>query len=97
MRESKFQSELKKELQKIFPGCEVWKMDPVINKQGIPDLIILFKNTWAVLEVKNSKTAKHRPNQDYYIDKLGKMSFARFIYPENKEEVIRDLQKIFNK
>lgn len=95
MRESKFQSDLKKELQKIFPGCEVWKMDPTINKQGIPDLLILFKNKWALLECKNTKTAKHRPNQDYYIEKLGKMSFARFIYPENKEEVIRDLQKIF--
>lgn len=89
--ESKFQKELKDELRVLFPGCFIFKLDP--NEiQGIPDLLILHNNKWAILEVKRSANAPHRPNQDYYVEVLNKMSFASFIYPENKEEVLYALQ-----
>ena len=92
MLESKFQSDLKKELQDRFPGCIVMKNDA--NRiQGIPDLIILHENRWASLECKKSASAKHQPNQDYYVEKMNNMSFSAFIYPENKEEVLRDLER----
>ena len=94
MLESQFQSKLIKRLKKMFPGCLVMKTDPTYI-QGLPDLLILFKDRWAVLECKKSGTAKHRPNQDYYVDRMNEMSFARFIYPENEEEVIYDLQQTF--
>lgn len=93
-KESKFQSDLIKEIKKTFPGCMVLKNDPTYI-QGIPDLMVLYKNKWAVLECKKSKNAKHRPNQDHYISKMNKMSFGRFVYPENKQEVIHDLQQAF--
>lgn len=94
MRESKFQADLKKELKQMFPGCIVTKLDSG-DIQGIPDLLVLYKNKWATLENKKSKTASKRPNQDYYVDKMNEMSFSRFIYPENKEEVLNELRKTF--
>ena len=92
--ERKFQRELKHEIKEMFPGCIVTKLD-ASDIQGIPDLLVLHENKWATLECKRSARAKHRPNQDYYVDKMNKMSFSRFIYPENKEEVLDELQKTF--
>lgn len=92
--ESGFQDRLITELQKRFPGCVVLKNDPNYI-QGFPDLTILYKNRWAVLESKKSRNAEHQPNQDYYVDILDNMSFSRFIFPENKEEVLDDLQQTF--
>ena len=89
-----FQSELIKELRELFPGCIILKNDPTYI-QGIPDLLILYGKHWAVLENKKSKNASHRPNQDYYVKKMDDMSFGRFIYPENEEEVLNDLQQAF--
>ena len=94
MKESKFQRNLKKELKQMFPGCIVTKMDSG-DIQGIPDLLILYKNKWATLENKRSAHASKRPNQEYYVNKMNEMSFSRFIYPENKEEVLNDLRKTF--
>lgn len=96
MKESKFQSDLKKELQGMFPGCMITKLDSG-DIQGIPDLLVLYKDKWAVLENKRSAKASHQPNQDYYVDKMNDMSFASFIYPENKDEVLARLRKKFNK
>ena len=92
--ERDFQSKLKKELKEMFPGCIVTKLDSG-DIQGIPDLLILYKNKWATLENKRSANASHRPNQDYYVEKMNQMSFSRFIYPENKEEVLNELYKTF--
>ena len=90
--ERDFQAKLIKELKQIFKGCIILKNDPTYI-QGIPDLIILYENKWAALEVKKSRTASHRPNQEYYVDIMDQMSYATFIYPENKEEVLYELQQ----
>ena len=92
--ERNFQSELIKELRELFPGCIILKNDPTYI-QGIPDLLILFEDKWAALEVKKSITASHRPNQEFYVNKMGRMSYANFIYPENKEVVLNELQETF--
>ena len=93
-KESDFQSSLKKELQERFEGSIVQKMDSG-QIQGIPDLLILWRNRWAALECKKSANASKRPNQEYYVNKMNEMSFARFICPENKEEVLNDLEQAF--
>ena len=90
MLESKFQSSLIKDIKKRFPGCVVLKNDPEYI-QGFPDLTIFYKDKWAALECKKDANASHQPNQDYYIQYLNEMSFASFIYPENKQEVLDDL------
>ena len=90
--ESGFQDKLIKELENLFPGCMTFKMDQM---QGIPDLLVLYKNKWATLECKRFTRAKKQPNQDYYVDLMNKMSFSRFICPQNKEEVLNELQQIF--
>lgn len=95
-KESEFQRKLKKEIKSMFPGCIVTKLDPG-DIQGIPDLLVLYKNRWATLENKKSEDADHQPNQDYYVDKMNKMSFSRFIYPENKEQVLEELKENFSK
>lgn len=94
MLESQFQSKLIKELKKLFPGCIVMKSDSGYL-QGIPDLLILFNDKWAALECKQHASAKKQPNQEYYVGKMDEMSFSRFICPENKEEVLHDLQQSF--
>ena len=94
MLESQFQAKLIKELKKLFPGCIVIKSDSGYL-QGIPDLLILFKDKWATLECKKHAGAIKQPNQEYYVGKMDEMSFSRFICPENKEEVLHDLQQSF--
>lgn len=94
MKENKFQSDLKKELKKRYPGCIVTKLDSG-DIQGIPDLLILYKDKWATLENKQNAKASKRPNQEYYVDKMNSMSFSRFIYPENKDIVLEELDEIF--
>lgn len=92
--ESEFQSKLIKELKQLFEGCMVMKLDSSYI-QGIPDLLILYKNKWATLECKKSANASKRPNQEYYVGLMNKMSFSRFICPENKDEVLKELKNIF--
>ena len=67
----------------------------VTNLEEIPDLLILFNDKWAALECKQHAGAKKQPNQEYYVGKMDEMSFSRFICPENKEEVLHDLQQSF--
>lgn len=92
--ERDFQSGLIKDLKTMFPGCIVMKNDSSYI-QGIPDLLILYKDKWASLEVKKDLCAKKQPNQEYYVRQMDEMSFSRFIYPENKREVLNELYKTF--
>ena len=94
MKENKFQAHLIDELKERFPGCIVLKNDSSYI-QGIPDLSVFYKNNWAMLECKKSDNEEHQPNQDYYIERANEMSFARFIYPENRQEVLDELQQAF--
>lgn len=92
--ESRFQNELIKELKERLPGCLVTKTDPSYI-QGIPDLLILYKDKWASLECKRSRTSSKRPNQEFYVEHMNHMSFSAFIFPENKEEVLDELERSF--
>ena len=92
--ESKFQKELIDKIRAEYPGCVIIKNDSSYI-QGFPDWTILYKDKWVVLEAKRSKNAKKQPNQEYYVNQLDGMSLSRFVYPENKEEVMNDIRKTF--
>lgn len=92
--ESQFQSKIKKRIRDRFPGCVVMKNDPN-DIQGIPDLIVLYKDRWAALECKRLEKAHRQPNQEYYVRKLDDMSYARFIFPENEDEVLNGMAEHF--
>ena len=93
-KENKYQRDLMGKLSRLLPGCLILKNDPNYI-QGIPDLMVLHGDMWAMLEVKASERAAVRPNQKLYIDRLCRMGFARFVYPENEKEVLDELQLYF--
>ena len=90
--ENSFQAKFIKDLQALFPDAIIIKNDPNYI-QAIPDLLILYKDRWAALEVKKSKDAKKRQNQEYYVDLLNRMSYSSFVHPENRERVLNELQQ----
>ena len=94
MLENRFQANLIKKIKRLFPDCIVMKNDSSYI-QGIPDLLVLYKDKWASLECKTSETARHQPNQDYYVGQMNDMSFSRFIFPENEQEVLDELKHKF--
>ena len=92
--ERDFQAKLITELKQRFEGCIVLKNDSSYI-QGIPDLLILYNDKWATLECKKDSHSSIRPNQRYYVDKMNTMSFGSFIFPENKEVVMDELEHFF--
>lgn len=90
--EKDYQRALIKRIKDRFPDCMILKNDANYI-QGIPDLIILIGDRWFVLEVKRSKDAPRQPNQEYYVNKLNKMSYSGVIYPENEEEILDEIYK----
>ena len=92
MRESKFQSQLVKKIQTMFPDAIVIRNNPQ-DLQGVPDITVLRGPHWAALEVKNSSSARKQPNQEYWVDRMNAMGYATFVYPENEREVLDHLQE----
>ena len=92
--ESKFQTDLRKTLERMFPGCIILKNDPNLQ-QGIPDLTVLWRSKWAFLEVKRSANEEEQPNHRWFVEKANAFAFGAFIYPENAEEVLHELQQAF--
>lgn len=96
MKESAFQASIIRTIKNLCPGCIVLKNDAGYI-QGIPDILVLYGVTWAALEFKKSENAPRRPNQEYYVDKMSKMSYAAFIYPANTETVLREMLDHFDR
>lgn len=94
MLERDYQAYLIRKLKDRFPGCITIKNDAQL-KPGIPDLLVLFKDKWIALEVKNRKNAHHQPNQNFYVKRMNEMSYAAFIYPENEEKIFSKLGEVF--
>jgi hypothetical protein len=92
MRENRYQTKLIQKIRLLFPGCLILKNDSQYL-QGVPDWLILYHGRWAALEVKSGLNGEIQPNQSYYVEMMDQMSFAAFIYPENEEMVLYELQR----
>ena len=93
-RENVVQGNLIKEIEERYPGCIVLKND-ANYKQGIPDLTVMYHDKYAMLETKKDKDSSFRPNQETYLRLFDNWSFAKRIQPENKEEVLNELDAFF--
>ena len=91
-RETQYQRGVVKKIRTLFPGCVVLRTDPT-QLQGIPDVLVLYKDRWALLEFKKSANEPTQPNQEYRVREFREMSYASFIFPENEERVLRELQQ----
>lgn len=91
---SGYKVKLKKKLRTMFPGCVIQHQDPHTTHQGIPDLLVIYGDRWAMLEAKAAANSPQQPNQSYWIDFYNQQSFAAFVYPENEEEVLNALQAV---
>jgi len=94
MNETAYRRGLVKRIHDLLPGCVIMKNDPA-ELQGVPDILILYNNTWAMLEIKIDDAADRQPNQEFYVKTFNDMSFAAFINPGNEEAVLNDLQSTF--
>lgn len=92
--EKEFQGKLIKELKERYPGAVVLKTDPNYI-QGFPDVLMLWQKHWAALECKRKEHAHVQPNQEFYVDYLNRMSFASFVTPEMKDEVLNAMERSF--
>lgn len=92
MQERHYQPKLIEKIKAALPGAMVLKGDTRF-RQGCPDLIVLYGDKWAALEVKKSPSASKQPNQDYYVEKLNEMSYAAVVHPGNEKDVLNALQR----
>ena len=94
-KESNFQSRLVDKLEKMFPGSYVMVNDGR-RIQGFPDVSIFHDSgRWATLECKRSSNEPFQPNQEYYIEDMGKKGYSAVIFPENEKEILDELQRTF--
>ena len=94
MLERDYQRQLIPRIKFRLKGCDVLKNNSGY-RQGIPDLTVFYGPYWAWLEVKPSRDADQEPNQEYYVQWAAARAFGAFIYPENEEEVLSDLEQTF--
>ena len=95
MNETRYRSQLEKTIKEILPDCFIMRNDAKII-QGIPDIIVLYGITWAMLEIKISENAPAQPNQQHYVDLFSTMGFSAFIYPENQWEILTEMVGYFD-
>lgn len=62
---------------------------------GFPDTIVILEGITIFIEFKKSKTAKFRPGQKEWIQKLNDNGHFAFIcYPENADDILEEIKRI---
>lgn len=96
MLEKTFVKQFRYDLMDRTRGTDLDYIYPKTYVRSQPDLVILGPNmTWAALEFKRDKDADRQPMQEWHINRLKKKGYAGFVYPENREEVLDELEELF--
>lgn len=93
--EMNFKARFLRELEERLSDLNLVFIDTRPKHRSYPDTIVLGPAYWAALEFKRTKRASHQPNQDYYVKEFRDLGYANFVYPENAEEVLNDLENLF--
>lgn len=93
--EGKFKKDFCSKLKKLKCTCIQYQQSAT-TLAGFPDTIILLPESLAVfLEFKKSKTAKYRPGQKEWKEKLEERGFYHwFVYPENADKVLEEIKEL---
>ena len=82
MKEADFQRTVIAWLKK--KGCLVLKYEQnATTRAGVADVFFCKEGFYGFIETKKSKTAKLRPGQKEFIEKIDGWSYGRICYPEN--------------
>lgn len=91
--ESKFKKDFCNKLKKM--NCTVLQYQQnATTVKGFPDTIWFYKKAYGFLEFKRSSFASFRPGQKEWIKRLSSWTFARVVYPENAEQILREIIEI---
>lgn len=91
--EKDFQKAFIRQIKIILPNSIAIKND-ANYLQGFPDWTVIDGPRVYVFEAKAFKNANRQPNQEYYINTINNAGgFARFVYPENMQEVLDEIQR----
>lgn len=89
--ESNLQTKIAKWLRS--KGCFVMVLTPGKGiPRGVSDVFFCYEGFYGFLEVKKAKNAKRQPGQEQFVKKMDEWSFARIVYPENYEEVLKEIE-----
>lgn len=62
---------------------------------GFPDTIVILEGITIYIEFKKSKTAKFRPGQKEWIQKLNENGHFAFVcYPEVADDILEEIKRI---
>ena len=93
MREADFQKKVIAWLKK--KGCLVLKYEQnATTRAGVADVFFCKEGFYGFIETKKSKTAKLRPGQKEFIEKIDGWSYGRICYPENFDIIKEELEQI---
>lgn len=93
--EAYFKKKFCQELKKL--GCTPLQyMQNGVTVRGFPDTIVLLPESVVVfIEFKKSRTAKYQPGQKEWQQRLRDRGyFAWVCYPENAEQVLKEIKEI---
>ena len=94
MLESKFEKDFCARVREELGRNRCHTLKLTVSK-GIPDRLILFNDRYAMLEFKRDANAKVQPGQPGWVRHLDNIAFARFVYPDNGEQVYKELMEYF--
>ena len=96
MTEAEFKKKFCARLKRaVHPMAILQYQQSATTLSGFPDTIVILEGITVFIEFKKSKTAKFRPGQKEWIQKLNDNGhFAWVCYPENADDILEEIKRI---